>query len=79
MLSVAKATLSPESGNCDTRVPYNNKKGKHVRTEDQGQWTDRPDGAPTSVPDSFPVSAMRWTLNGASGVGVSRNQVRTCT
>ena len=34
---------------------------------------------PTSVPNSFPAKAIRYTLNGASGAGVSKNHVKICT
>jgi hypothetical protein len=38
-----------------------------------------PNHCPTSVPRSFPARAIRCTLNGALGEGVSKNQVRICT
>ena len=38
-----------------------------------------PNQLPTSLPSSLPASAMRWTLNGQSGEGESRNQVRIRT
>ena len=38
-----------------------------------------PNHCPTSFPRSLPTRAMRWTLNGQSGEGVSRNQVMICT
>jgi len=37
-----------------------------------------PNHCPTSVPSSLPARAIRWTLNGVSGAGVSRNHIRIC-
>jgi len=35
-----------------------------------------PNHSPTSFPSSLPINAMRWTLNGHSGDGSSKNQDR---
>src|SRR5579872_4322753 len=34
-----------------------------------------PNHCPTSFPRSFPANAIRWTLNGHSGEGESKNHV----
>src|SRR5712671_6398114 len=38
-----------------------------------------PNHCPTSLPRSFPASAIRCTLNGQKGEGESKNHVRICT
>lgn len=38
-----------------------------------------PNHSPTSLPSSFPINAIRWTLKGHRGEGSSRNQDRIFT
>lgn len=80
--STARLTDSCASGNACARVL------DVVRTS-QTAWgrshliepaaVEGPNQVPTSLPRALPARAMRWTPNGASGEGVSKNQVRILT
>ena len=77
--SIASATPRPHSGNAFTRVLYDvlevvKERGKDTYLIAPAAMLG-PNHCPTWVPSSFPARAMRCTLNGAWGSGVSRNQV----